>query len=100
MNNRSAIGNNPQAKEYVDAFLNHAVRPITAIFQITGHNRARQRDKWGHLLEELATLQDEVTFIQVICGKSTFSFLNVLTLTMTLTHFRLLSMFSTLIGIQ
>jgi len=60
---RSAIGNNPQAKEYVDAFLAHAVRPITAIFQITGHNRARQRDKWGHLLEELATLQDEVTFV-------------------------------------
>lgn len=56
---KSAIGNNPQAKEYVDAFLTHAVRPITAIFQITGHNRARQRDKWGHLLEELATLQDE-----------------------------------------
>ncbi|KAK2171644.1 hypothetical protein NP493_1045g00034 [Ridgeia piscesae] len=56
---KSAIGNNPQAKEYVDAFLAHAVRPITAIFQITGHNRARQRDKWGHLLEELATLQDE-----------------------------------------
>lgn len=56
---KSAIGNNPQAKEYVDTFLTHAVRPITAIFQITGHNRARQRDKWGHLLEELATLQDE-----------------------------------------
>jgi len=26
---------------------------------VTGHNRARQRDKWAHQLEELASLQDE-----------------------------------------
>ena len=59
--------NNPQAKEYIDAFLTHATRPLVTIFQITGHNRARQRDKWGHLLEELATLQDEVSLLVNIC---------------------------------
>lgn len=28
--------------------------------QLCGHNRARQRDKLSHLLEEYAALQDEV----------------------------------------
>jgi len=28
--------------------------------QLCGHNRARQRDKLAHLLEDFATLQDEV----------------------------------------
>ncbi len=59
---RSSLANQPQAKEYVDAFLTHAVRPMTAIFQITGNNRARQRDKWGHLLEDLASLQEGVSW--------------------------------------
>ncbi|XP_013389970.1 N-alpha-acetyltransferase 35, NatC auxiliary subunit [Lingula anatina] len=56
---KSPILNNPQAKEHIDALLTHAVRPLCNVIQITGHNRARQRDKWGHLLEELATLQEE-----------------------------------------
>lgn len=56
---KSNLYSNPQAKEYVDAFLNKAVRPICTIFQITGHNRARQREKWTHILEELAALQEE-----------------------------------------
>ena len=58
---RNPLANNPQAKDYIDAFLTHAVRPICSIFQISGHNRARQRDKYGHLLDDLANLQDEVS---------------------------------------
>ncbi|ELT98724.1 hypothetical protein CAPTEDRAFT_112621 [Capitella teleta] len=56
---RSAIANNAPAKEYVDAFLAHCVRPVFNLLQTVGHNRARQRGKWAHLLEELGTLQDE-----------------------------------------
>uniref|UniRef100_A0A8C9W4W6 N-alpha-acetyltransferase 35, NatC auxiliary subunit n=1 Tax=Scleropages formosus TaxID=113540 RepID=A0A8C9W4W6_SCLFO len=33
--------------------------PQQYLIQIHGHNRARQRDKLGHILEEFATLQDE-----------------------------------------
>uniref|UniRef100_A0A668AX37 N-alpha-acetyltransferase 35, NatC auxiliary subunit n=1 Tax=Myripristis murdjan TaxID=586833 RepID=A0A668AX37_9TELE len=33
--------------------------PFCSLIQIHGHNRARQRDKLGHILEEFATLQDE-----------------------------------------
>jgi hypothetical protein len=40
--------------------MTRAVRPICTVLQITGHNRARQRDKWAHLLDEMANLQDEV----------------------------------------
>jgi hypothetical protein len=57
---RSMLYNNPAAKECVDIFITHAVRPMLMLFQITGHNRARQRDKWARLLEDLAVLQDEV----------------------------------------
>jgi len=57
---RNPLYNNPAAKDCVEAFLTHAVRPLTMLIQITGHNRARQRDKWARLLEELAALQDEV----------------------------------------
>ncbi|XP_064620991.1 N-alpha-acetyltransferase 35, NatC auxiliary subunit-like [Lineus longissimus] len=56
---RGIIANNAQVKEYIDTFLTRAVRPVCSLIQLTGHNRARQRDKWAALLEELATLQDE-----------------------------------------
>lgn len=36
------------------------LQPFCSLIQIHGHNRARQRDKLGHILEEFATLQDEV----------------------------------------
>lgn len=57
---RSALYNSSSAKECIDLFLTHAIRPMLMLFQITGHNRARQRDKWARLLEELALLQGEV----------------------------------------
>lgn len=52
--------NNAQAKDYVDALLTRAARPMCALFQIMGHNRARQRDKWAHMLDDLSNLQEEV----------------------------------------
>ena len=62
---RSALYNNAQAKQYVDAWFVQVVRPFTALVQITGHNRARQRDKWAHILEDLSALQEEVIFFPV-----------------------------------
>lgn len=56
---KSSIYNHAQAKEYIDALLTRAARPICTLFQITGHNRARQRDKWAHILDELSNLQEE-----------------------------------------
>uniref|UniRef100_A0A8C6MA65 N-alpha-acetyltransferase 35, NatC auxiliary subunit n=1 Tax=Nothobranchius furzeri TaxID=105023 RepID=A0A8C6MA65_NOTFU len=47
------------AKDYIDSFVTHCSRPFCNLIQIHGHNRARQRDKLGHILEEFATLQDE-----------------------------------------
>ncbi|XP_012260667.2 N-alpha-acetyltransferase 35, NatC auxiliary subunit [Athalia rosae] len=50
---------NDQAKDYVDGFLGHCVCLFGSLVQLTGHNRARQRDKLAHLLEDFAALQDE-----------------------------------------
>ena len=46
--------------DYINALLEAAVIPVVTIIQTLGQNRARQRDRWGHILEELATLQEEV----------------------------------------
>uniref|UniRef100_A0A8W8N5P4 Protein MAK10 homolog n=1 Tax=Magallana gigas TaxID=29159 RepID=A0A8W8N5P4_MAGGI len=59
LSQKSALYNNSQAKQYVDAWFVQVVRPFTALVQITGHNRARQRDKWAHILEDLSALQEE-----------------------------------------
>lgn len=59
-NFRAPIYNNPEVKQYIDALMTRAVRPICTILQVLGHNRARQRDKWAHLLDDMASLQDEV----------------------------------------
>ncbi|GAB6018981.1 hypothetical protein CHUAL_013993 [Chamberlinius hualienensis] len=47
------------AKDCVELFLSHCVRPFSNLIQICGHNRARQRDKLAHILEDFANLQDE-----------------------------------------
>ncbi|TRY99438.1 hypothetical protein DNTS_022988 [Danionella cerebrum] len=52
LSTKCSLNNNHQAKDYIDSFVTHCAR-------IHGHNRARQRDKLGHILEEFATLQDE-----------------------------------------
>jgi len=69
------LANNPAARECVDLFLTHAIRPLMMVIQISGHNRARQRDKWARLLEELAALQDEVVFLSVV--KNVYLFTNL-----------------------
>lgn len=51
---------NQQARLYVDTFLSHCTRPFANFLQLCGHNRARQRDKLAHLLEEFTAVQDEV----------------------------------------
>ncbi|KAK3101940.1 hypothetical protein FSP39_007523 [Pinctada imbricata] len=56
---KSPLYNNAQIKGYVDAWFMQAVRPFSNLIHITGHNRARQRDKWGQVLEEMSTLQEE-----------------------------------------
>ncbi|CAG08403.1 unnamed protein product [Tetraodon nigroviridis] len=56
---KCCLFNNHQAKDYIDSFVTHCTRPFCSLIQIHGHNRARQRDKLGHILEEFATLQDE-----------------------------------------
>ncbi|RXM32324.1 N-alpha-acetyltransferase 35, NatC auxiliary subunit [Acipenser ruthenus] len=56
---KCCLYNNHQAKDYIDSFVTHCARPFCSLIQIHGHNRARQRDKLGHILEEFATLQDE-----------------------------------------
>ncbi|XP_033107561.1 N-alpha-acetyltransferase 35, NatC auxiliary subunit-like [Anneissia japonica] len=56
---RHPLYNHQQAKEHIDAFLSKAVRPICQLMQVHGHNRARQREKLAHALEELSSLQDE-----------------------------------------
>ncbi|XP_076658561.1 N-alpha-acetyltransferase 35 isoform X1 [Halictus rubicundus] len=56
---KSTLLQNHQAKEYVDNFLSHCVSLFGMLLQLTGHNRARQRDKLAHLLEDFAALQDE-----------------------------------------
>ncbi|KAG7201584.1 hypothetical protein KM043_004329 [Ampulex compressa] len=56
---KSTLLQNYQAKDYVDNFLLHCVSLFGSLLQLSGHNRARQRDKLAHLLEDFATLQDE-----------------------------------------
>lgn len=67
---KSTLLQNHQAKEYVDSFMSHCVNLFGSLLQITGHNRARQRDKLAHLLEDFATLQDEVSFYKKSMIKS------------------------------
>uniref|UniRef100_A0A8K9VDU9 N-alpha-acetyltransferase 35, NatC auxiliary subunit n=1 Tax=Oncorhynchus mykiss TaxID=8022 RepID=A0A8K9VDU9_ONCMY len=59
LSSKCCLYNNHQAKDYIDSFVAHCSRPFCSLIQIHGHNRARQRDKLGHILEEFATLQDE-----------------------------------------
>lgn len=42
------------------SFFEHCTRPFAGLIQICGHNKARQRDKLAHLMEDFSALQDEV----------------------------------------
>ena len=49
-----------QVQECIDQLFQQCVRPMGSLIQIAGHNLARQRDKLGHILQDLAALQEEV----------------------------------------
>lgn len=57
--NKSILSNNQQAKECTEAFIYRTIHPLLHSLQTTGHNRARQRDRWGKILEEFGALQEE-----------------------------------------
>ncbi|KAK9751818.1 Mak10 subunit, NatC N(alpha)-terminal acetyltransferase [Popillia japonica] len=59
LTSKAILHNNQQGKLYVDTFFTHCTRPFASFLQLCGHNRARQRDKLAHLLEEFSALQDE-----------------------------------------
>lgn len=50
-----------QVQECVEQLFQQCVRPMGSLIQIAGHNLARQRDKYGHILQDLAALQEEVS---------------------------------------
>lgn len=56
---KTLLASNTQAKEFVDMFLLHCGRPFVQLIQLCGHNRARQRERLSHLLEDFSNLQDE-----------------------------------------
>ncbi|VVC39480.1 Hypothetical protein CINCED_3A014628 [Cinara cedri] len=56
---RLGILTNYQAKDCVHNFFEHCIRPFTGLIQTCGYNKARQRDKLAHLMEEFSALQDE-----------------------------------------
>lgn len=66
---------NQQARLYVDTFLSHCTRPFANFLQLCGHNRARQRDKLAHLLEEFTTVQDEVSVVFLFLYDSSKNFI-------------------------
>ncbi|XP_050670988.1 N-alpha-acetyltransferase 35, NatC auxiliary subunit isoform X2 [Leptidea sinapis] len=59
-----------QVREYVDNFLARCVRPFAVLLQVCGHNRARQRDKLGLLLDELAALQEEANNVDEVVSSA------------------------------
>ncbi|KAE8751999.1 hypothetical protein FOCC_FOCC001162 [Frankliniella occidentalis] len=56
---KTLLASNTQAKEFLDMFLLHCGRPFVQLIQLCGHNRARQRERLAHLLEDFSNLQDE-----------------------------------------
>eukprot|EP00794_Sanderia_malayensis_P004678 gene4678-5288_t len=55
----SPLNNNQRAKEISTAFIGKASRVMLSLLQAHGHNRARQRERLGDILEEFGNLQDE-----------------------------------------
>ncbi len=55
----SPLSNSQQAKDISTAFIGKASRVMISLIQAHGHNRARQRERLGDILEEFGNLQDE-----------------------------------------
>lgn len=45
----------------MDSFLSKCSPVFTNLIQILGNNKARQREKFAHILEDFANLQEEVS---------------------------------------
>jgi len=58
-NNKCPLASLPHVKEVLDSYMTRAGFPLVSLLLLSGHNRARQRDKWAVVLEELSTLQEE-----------------------------------------
>ncbi|CAK1544585.1 unnamed protein product [Leptosia nina] len=67
---KTPTGANPPAREYVEKFLARCVRPFAVLLQVSGHNRARQRDKFALLLDEFAALQEEAESVDAVVGRA------------------------------
>ena len=46
--------------QLLDNFLNKCSPVFANLIQILGNNKARQREKFAHILEDFSTLQEEV----------------------------------------
>ena len=55
----SPLGNNQEAKDIATAFIGKASAVMLSLLHAHGHNRARQRERLGDMLEELGNLQEE-----------------------------------------
>lgn len=56
-----SMANYLQVGECVEMFFDRCATPFATLLVVWGHNRARQRDKLDHLLEDFAELQLEVS---------------------------------------
>lgn len=57
---RCVLYNEDICKQLVKTFLTKCSPVFITILQVLGNNRARQREKFGHILEEFVILQEEV----------------------------------------
>lgn len=60
------LHSNEISAQLVDNFLNKCSPVFIQLIQILGNNKARQREKFGHIFEDLANLQEEADNIDRI----------------------------------
>ena len=57
---RCILYNQEMSVQLLDNFLNKCSPVFANLIQILGNNKARQREKFAHILEDFSTLQEEV----------------------------------------
>lgn len=72
LTNKSISSQNREISECVEMFFDRCANPFASLLMTCGHNRARQRDRLAHMLEEFANLQYEVRLI--IAQQCNFSY--------------------------
>ncbi|KAK9510388.1 hypothetical protein O3M35_005183 [Rhynocoris fuscipes] len=53
------INNNPSAKDFVENFLKHCIRPFSKFIKLCSYNPSRQRDKLAILLQDFSNLSEK-----------------------------------------